>query len=528
MAAGLGYDLASFDAAVARERRVVERIAATFADESPGPLEEASRLVNPLLERGALEGMLTEAGFADPERSADAIEVSRPRLPAAFLVEAIASPSPDRALTHFRDLALHGSPGLMALLRDQPRLLRMLGTLFGTSDRLSELLVRHPAMWEPLVASLGARVRTSDELHALLAAELAAATADAPSDDAREEDALRAVRRFQGHELLRIGLHDVAGGLDAGEATDQLTLLAEVCIEASIGIVWPGLVRRLGAPRTGLTVLALGSLGAREMRYGSDLDLVFLFGEDGESTTGVTHQEWFARASQRVIGALETLLEEGRLYMVDTGLRPSGAQGLLVTSTGAFARYHERDAAAWERVALLRARVIHSSESAARRVEIENMVEAVAFDRPFDEPRFRAELRDMRIRVERERAKAPASSTGRHIRFAPGGVMDVEFLVALGQLTHAADAGVRTTETAKVLERLVLLGWPPALRDDYAFLRLVALRLRLLHDRPVDVLGRRDTASLARMLDLDPAALTARIDAVMKRVRTTFDTFYGQ
>jgi glutamate-ammonia-ligase adenylyltransferase len=527
LAAGLGYDLASLDAAVARERRAVERIAATFADESPGPLEEAARLVNPLLERDVLERLLAEAGFAEPERSAEAIEVSRPRLPAAFVAEAIASPSPDRALTHFRDLALHGSPGLMAMLRDQPRLLRMLGTLFGTSDRLSELLVRHPAMWEPMVASLGARLRSADELHAMLTAELTAATEDAPSDDAREEDALRAVRRFQGHELLRIGLHDVAGSLDASEVTDQLTLLAEACIEASIGIVWPGLVRRLGAPRTGLTVLALGSLGAREMRYGSDLDLVFLFGEDGESTTGVTHQEWFARASQRVIGAMETLLEEGRLYQIDTGLRPSGAQGLLVTSTGSFARYHERDAAAWERVALLRARVVHSSESAARRVEIENMVEAIAFDRPFDEPRFRAELRDMRARVERERAKTKGPSGARHVRFDPGGVMDVEFLVALGQLTHAGDEGVRTTETSKALERLVLLGWPPALRDDYAFLRLVALRLRLLHDRPVDVLGRRDSASLARMLDLDPAALTARLDTVMKRVRATFDAFFG-
>jgi glutamate-ammonia-ligase adenylyltransferase len=272
-------------------------------------------------------------------------------------------------------------------------------------------------------------------------------------------------------------------------------------------------------------VLALGSLGAREMRYGSDLDLVFLFGEDGESTTGVSHQEWFARASQRVIGALEALLEEGRLYLVDTGLRPSGAQGLLVTSTGSFARYHERDAAAWERVALLRARVVHSSEPAERRAEIARMLEAIAFDRPFDEPRFRAELRDMRARVERERAKVPPGA--RHVRFDPGGVMDVEFLSALGQLSHAADAGVRTTETTAVLERLVQLGWPPALREDYAFLRSVALRLRLLHDRPVDIIGRRDQAPLARMLDLDPEALSARLDAVMKRVRTTFDAFFG-
>ncbi len=89
-----------------------------------------------------------------------------------------------------------------------------------------------------------------------------------------EEDGLRAVRRFQAQEILRIGLHDVAGSLDVHEVTAQLSLVAETCLAAAIEIVMPALVKRLGAPRTGLTVLALGSLGAREMRYGSDLDLV--------------------------------------------------------------------------------------------------------------------------------------------------------------------------------------------------------------------------------------------------------------
>src|SRR6185436_14207495 len=139
------------DGTVARERRAVERIAATFADQSPGPLEDAARLLNPLIDRPALERLLLEMGFADPDVAAGALELARARMPPALVAEAIASPNPDRALAHFRDLALHGSPGLLALLRDQPQLLRILGTLFGTSDRLSDLLVRHPAMWEPLV-----------------------------------------------------------------------------------------------------------------------------------------------------------------------------------------------------------------------------------------------------------------------------------------------------------------------------------------------------------------------------------------
>jgi glutamate-ammonia-ligase adenylyltransferase len=529
VARGLGYaDLAALDEAVARTRKSVETIAATFSDPALGPLEEAARLLNPLVEREALEKLLTEAGFADVETAGHAIEVSRARMPPAFVAEAIASPDPDRALAHFRDLALHGSPGLLTLLRDQPQLLRVLGALFGTSDRLSELLVRHPAVWEPMVASLGARLRTADELRALLAEELRAGTQEeegVDSIDAAEEDGLRAVRRFQAQEILRIGLHDVAGSLEPGEVTRQLALVAEACLEAAIELVMPALVKRSGVPSTGLTVLAFGSLGAYEMRYGSDLDLVFLYGEEGESSTGMGHQEWFARAAPRVIGALEALLEEGRLYMVDTGLRPSGAKGLLVTSTGAFARYHEREAAGWERVALLRARIVSSSEPPQRRAELEAALAAIAFDRPFDEPRFRAEMRDMRARVERERAKVPAGA--RHLRFDPGGIMDVEFLVALGQLRYAKDPGVRTTSTEDVLDRLVELGWPASLRDDHAFLKRVALRLRLLHDRPEDAVRARDLAPLGRMFDLAPDALAARLDAAMKRVRGVFDSMFA-
>ena len=525
LARGLGYsDLASFDAEVARVRRAVEAIADTFADGGAGPLEEATRLLNPLVERGTLERLLSDHGFREPDVAADALDLARARLPAAFVAEALSSPDPDRALLHFRDVALNGSPAVLALLGAEPRLLRVLGGLFGTSDRLSDLLVRHPAMWEPLLGGLGVRLRTAEELRELLATELAAdATDDDP--DAREEDALRALRRFQAQEILRLGMHDVAGSLDAGEVTAQLSLIAETCVAASIELVWPALVKRLGEPQTGLTVLALGSLGAREMRYGSDLDLVFFYGDQGESSTGVGHQEWFGRASQRMIGALEALMEEGRLYQVDTGLRPSGAQGLLVTSARSFASYHEKEAAGWERVALLRARVIYSTEPADRRAAIEDMLRAISFDRPFDEPKFRAELRDMRERVEKQRGKVPTGS--RHVRFDQGGVMDVEFLVALGQLRHRDDPVVRTTVTADVLDRLVALGWPATLRDDHAFLKRVSLRLRLLHDRPQDVVSPKDLPPLARTFGLPPETLASQLDAAMARVRATFDAEFA-
>ncbi len=513
MARGLGFaDLAAFDAEVAATRAAVEAIAATLGEPPPEAHLEAARMLDPMRGRDELERRVAAAGFRDVEAAADTLELTGARMPPAFLEEAIASPDPDRALGHFRDLALRGSVGLMALLDEHPRLVRMLGTLFGTSDRLAELLVRHPEMWEPFVDGLGARVRPAEALRARLAARLAEA------ED--EEASLRAIRTFQAEEILRIGLHDVAGSLTALEVCGQLTDLAEACLAAGIAAALPALAARMGRPGTALTVLGLGSLGAHEMRYGSDLDLVFLYGADGESDTGVDHREWFARASQRFIATMETMLEEGRLYQVDTRLRPSGEQGLLVTSWASFARYHREEAAAWERVALLRARIVWSDETDAGRRARAEALGGLAFDLPLDDERFRADLRRVRERVERERGKVPAGS--RHLQFDPGGIMDVELLVALGQLRHAADPEVRTTSTEAALERLVALGWPASLRDDYAVLRRTALRLRLLLDRPQSVVSPRDLPALARSLGTTPEALAADLDARMARVRAVF------
>ena len=517
-AAGLAFaSLADFDREVAAQRAAVEAIAATLGEPAEGARVEAGRLLDPQRGRDELVRLAAAAGFRDADAAIDNLERLGARLPPPLLEEAIASPDPDRALIHFRDLVWRGSVGLLALLRDEPRLARMLGTLFGTSDRLAELLVHRPATWEALLEGLGASVRTRAELVLRLGRDLPAA------ED--EEEKQRALRRFQGDETLRIGVHDVAGSLEPPAVTEQLSDLAEVCLGAGIDAAWPALCERYGDPRTPLTVLGFGSLGAREMRYGSDLDLVFLYGGDGESSTGIDHREWFARASQRVISTMEALLEEGRLYRVDTRLRPSGEQGLLVTSWGAFERYHAEEAAGWERVALLRARVVWTGEDAAERAARERALAAIAYDRPFDEARFRTDMRAVRTRVERERGRVPVGS--RHLHFDRGGIMDVELLAALGQLQQAADPGIRTTTTMTALERLVAVGWPASLVEDYAFLRRASLRLRLLLDRPESVVSPRDLPILARSLSTTAESLGAGLDAAMTRVRAIFDARFG-
>ena len=529
----LGFPtLDDFDAFVAARRAEVTEIVNSFDDPEPDLPAKILRLLGIALDRGDLQALLAELGFVELEATADLIEMFRGRLSPVLIAEAAASPDPDRALAHFRDLTLRGSVGLLTLLRDDPQRLRMLATLFGVSERLSRLLLTHPEMWEPLVDGLGEPVRPIDRMASTLARRLrevdevtaasAAEQGSAVDPDEREEAMAREMRRFAAEETLRIGLHDVAGNLSAAEVAGQLTAVAETCLRAGVAEILATVAARHGTPSTSLTVLGLGSLGAREMRYGSDLDLVFLYGGEGQTSTGMGHQEFFAKLARRVINSFSALLEQGRLFSIDTRLRPSGEQGLLVTSQAAFERYHHHDAASWERVALLRARIVFSTATPPERAAFEEVLARITYQRPFEAVGFVADMRVVRAKVEAERGKVPPGS--RHLRFDPGGIMDVEFLTAFGQLEHgASDAALRTTETNAVLARVIERGAPESLMADYALMRALSMRMRLLRDRPEDVIGPADLSPLARSLEREPIALGRDVDAAMARVRAAFD-----
>jgi glutamate-ammonia-ligase adenylyltransferase len=501
--------------AIIRERAAVTAVSDTLGEPEAGPSALVLRLLDPARPRAELEGELRQAGFGDPEASADALELSAGRLPPEWLEEAIASPDPDRALAQFRDLALRGSLGLFALLREEPHLLRMLASLFGTSERLSRHLVSHPALWVPLFEGLGAPTPDPAIWQAALTARLAGLD---------HEETLRELRRFQAGEILRIGLHDVAGNIAADEVSAQLGTLAEMCLAAALDLCAAQLTARAGRPETALTVLALGSFGAREMRYGSDLDLIFLYGRPGTTARGMDYQEWFGRLAQRLIGALEALLEEGRLYEVDTRLRPSGAKGMLVTSYAGFDEYHLQDAAPWERVALLRARAVYGwpAGDGDPVADFAPTLEAITYRRPLDETALHRDLLHMRGRIEAERAGDGRGTV--HLRFSAGGLTDLEFLSAWFQLREGAgDGALRTTSPFQALARLVERGVLPAtLLDDYRFLQRASLRLRLLRDRADDRLLPGDLPALARSLERSEPELAGELAMRRARVRATF------
>lgn len=558
LARRLGYEgAAELDSRLGAQRDAVAAIYATLGradDDLPPPV---LALLDPESDRAAVASSLAALGFRDVEASADELLLLRgkPRGPFSpvatgaarraaphLLAEAAASPDPDLALRRLVDLAARGPAAeiVYRLAGEAPAIGRLLVSLFGTSDFLSKILVAHPELLEPLVIAGGPPPPRGREGHlAAIAARLAAAAADGegPLD---EEDHLNLLRRYQHDELLRVGLRDVGGELRPDEVSTALTDLAEACIEATLDAVRPAVERRFGVPRTPFSVLALGKLGAGELGYASDLDLLFLFGDDEAIVdappggTSRTAFEVMSRLAQRLIHGLGAHLPAGRLYEVDTRLRPSGQQGALVSSLGGFARYHAGRSALWERQALIKLRTVAGDRAlggAAEAIAQRHVWEGP----PLDAQAAATEIGHLRARMERELAR---EAPGRfHVKLGRGGLVDVEFLVQYLQLlSGGAHPTVRARGTRPALDALRALSLlddadHAALTAGYDFLRRLESRMRIVHDRSISEL-REDPVELdklARRLGLRGARAGAMLieeyHAQTREIRRVYGRF---
>jgi [glutamine synthetase] adenylyltransferase / [glutamine synthetase]-adenylyl-L-tyrosine phosphorylase len=438
-----------------------------------------------------LESMLGRLGFRDPENAAFLVELARKRPGSPFhaaasgsaarlapllLEELVASPDPGQALSFFVDfLSAVGAAASLTwqAFLDNPRLLRLVASLFGTSAFLAKTFVRHPELVDAVLLDR----RAPRDLHGEAQWRVDSAQARAEMPELQEEAAWNALRRFRHEEVLRIGLADIAGELDAAAVTRALSGLADVCLAETLRTTL-GHRARKKQPSPPMTILALGKLGAEELGYASDLDLVFLY--EG----GVEDHEAATKVAQRLVRALATNLEEGRLYEVDTRLRPSGNQGTLVSSLAAWRQYHAGEAQLWERQALIRARAAAGDHALGQMVERE--IVAIVWGRPPGDRRaIAAEIAAMRERVERELGGPRDLKAGR------GGLLDIEFAAQYLQLAHGHEhPRLRVRGTAAALGAAAAAGLiseelRARLVDGLAFLRRLENRLRIVHDRPI-------------------------------------------
>jgi glutamate-ammonia-ligase adenylyltransferase len=297
-----------------------------------------------------------------------------------------------------------------------------------------------------------------------------------------------------------------------------------------------GVARQRDGRLAPLAVLGLGKLGGREMGYHSDLDLLFVYGSHaGEETTGgaqgaLGHHEYFARLVQRLLSLLTLQFREGRLYQVDTRLRPSGNQGPLVVSQEALVEHHTRRAQLWERQALVKARPVAGDLGYGTRL-LQQVLPPLVWSRPLPEGAAE-EIHRVRMRMEREVAGESAEQL--NPKTGQGGLVDVEFATQYLQLRHGGDVpALRVPGTLQALEALVAAGRisrdaASELREGYLFLRRVENRQRLVHGRALQYLSTRGLPLLllARRLGYggpDPgAAFLAAYRAAAAHVRAGY------
>ena len=384
------------------------------------------------------------------QRSRSRLDRFMPRLLAALgrLPEERSAQALGRVLQVISAIARRSS--YLALLAEQDEVLSHLVALCDRSAWLTERLCRHPLVLDELIDRRGPDQQRSALAH--LRRRLESAT----GDPELEMEILREVRDGR---MLNAAIAWLDGQLDARAVTASLTELADAVLKTVYRIAWRDLAQRHGEPageEPGLALIGYGTLGGGELTFGSDLDLVFLYagGDPAAMTAGprqIANTQFYTRLSQRLLHLLTTQTASGRLYEVDTRLRPNGRAGLLVSSLEAFEAYQRTEAWVWEQQSLTRARWV--AGAAHLRVPFERVRREI-ITAPRDAEHLRGEVVAMR---ERMRAELDRSTAERFdLKQGPGGRVDLEFLVQYARLRWGADhpALVTPTGTVATLEQL--------------------------------------------------------------------------
>ncbi|MBI4161668.1 MAG: hypothetical protein HY509_04395, partial [Acidobacteria bacterium] len=449
-------------------------------------------------------------------------------------------PDPDRAVRNLESLAERTAPPA-----DPEHLVRLLH-LVGASQFLADVLVKNPEFvaWLGGEESLEAPRSRED-----LAQELAQFHFRAGTRDDRAT-----LRRFKDREYLRIALRDYLQVAEVAETTDELSDLADVLLEKALTLAEQPLLRRFGRAQSfdsggrlgpaGFAVIGLGKLGGRELNYSSDVDLLFLFSEEGETAgeTGrpgsqIPNREWFRRLAEGLTERIGGADPGGRVFRIDLELRPGGRDGELVQSLRSALAYYQVWGRGWERQALLKAR--GAAGNGALAAAFLRGVAAIVHDRPGDGA-FAAEA----ARIHRSvHERMPPGERDRDLKRGPGGIRELELAVQALQLFHSGgEPWLREGNTLRALHRLsdkgLISGDQHAtLARAYGFLRRVEHRLQLRENRQTFRLPERagELRVLARAMGYrddgrrrEKEWLLADLDRHRGQVRRFFESVLGE
>lgn len=340
----------------------------------------------------------------------------------------------------------------LALLLENPKASEQLVTLCAQSPWLAEQLRDYPLLLDDLLRVDSTYEPTS---RTELAQNLTQGLLSIPSDDLEQQ--LDYLRRFKHSTILHLAIADLMNLVDINQVSTHLCDLAELILREVQQLAWQPLATQHGEPEHAeFAIIAYGKLGSLELRYQSDLDLVFLYDLQGEDTLTkgskpILHSEFYLRLCQRFINLLAMRTATGFLYQVDTRLRPSGNAGLLVSTIAAFSDYQQKSAWTWEHQALVRARVLGGTPNLHQQFAD---IRKTILCRPRETNTLRQEVLAMR---EKMRSQAPKTLD---LKARSGGLTDIEFIVQFSVLNWAARHPVliEFTDNLRILQQLGQLG----------------------------------------------------------------------
>ena len=380
-------------------------------------------------------------------RSARAVEIFK-RIKPEIMSRLKEAAKPQEALNQF-DGFLAGLPAgvqLFSLFDANPQLTQLVVDICATAPALAQYLSRNSDVFDMVIG--GSFFSPWPDV-ATLTQYLTRAMSESPDYEAK----LNMARRFMKEWHFRIGVHHLRGLITADQAGAEYADLAEVVVSG----LWPLVVSEFSKkhgppPGKGAVVLGMGSLGARRLNAGSDLDLIMIYDADGaESSDGprpLATRPYFARLTQSLVTAVTAPMADGRLYEVDMRLRPSGRAGPVATSVQAFADYQRTEAWTWEHLALTRARPIAGDPDLGQRVET---LRGEILAEKSTGATILADVADMRRRIAE--AKPPQGQWDAKI--GVGRLQDVELCAQ----TAALVSGSAARDVAAQIEAGVAFGW---------------------------------------------------------------------
>ncbi len=378
----------------------------------------------------------------------------------------------------------------LAMLLERPNVHERLLRLLGAARWPARYLLLHPGVIDELASPdmLNERFCAADFEHEL--DHRRAALAGTGEDD--DEMLLNLLRRAHHAEVFRTLARDVEGRLSVEQVADDLSALADAVLRITTRWCW-SLLKKKHRATPQFAIIAYGKLGGKELGYGSDLDIVFVYADEDERAPEV-----YALLVRKLINWLTVKTGEGDLYEIDTALRPNGNSGLLVTSFDAYANYQQQrgsnTAWTWEHQAMTRARFCLGEDALRQRFDA---VRKAVIAAPRDAQALKVEIAAMRERVRTAHPvrshSGPDMGEKFDVKHSPGAMIDVEFVMQYLVLAHSAQypALLDNAGNIALLERAETLGLLPAgvghaAASAYRELRHVQHRARL-NEEPTQV-----------------------------------------